>query len=91
MLSRWCPCPTPWEEGQHPDNYSYNDDYLKDHDSIWMDGAYSRRSRRIEDSTEEEGSGGKVWEMVYVGVVLILMFGTLLSDRIGLFREKFVC
>mmetsp|Transcript_26730 Transcript_26730/g.53353 ORF Transcript_26730/g.53353 Transcript_26730/m.53353 type:complete len:1289 (+) Transcript_26730:191-4057(+) len=83
MLSRWCPCPTPWEEGQHPDNYSYNDDYLKDHDSIWMDGAYSRRSRRIEDSTEEEGSGGKVWEMVYVGVVLILMFGTLLSDRIG--------
>lgn len=56
---------------------------MKDLDSIWMAGGYSRRSRRIEDSTEDEDSGGKVWEMVYVGVVLILMFGTLLSDRIG--------
>ncbi len=82
MPSHWCPCPNPWE-GQDQGHYSYHDDYMKEYDSILKDVTYSRRPRRLEGSTEEEGDGGKVWEMVYVGIVLILMFGTLLSDRIG--------
>jgi len=32
---------------------------------------------------EESTPQGEVWEMVYMGVVLLLMFGALLSDRVG--------
>lgn len=56
---------------------------------------YERYYRRLQDEGGDENvdadgapppppsQGGETWEMVYVGVVLLFMFATLLSDRIG--------
>jgi len=39
--------------------------------------------RRLQEEEEETATEGEIWEMVYVGVVLIFMFATLLSDKVG--------
>ncbi|KAL7547487.1 hypothetical protein ACHAWF_010781 [Thalassiosira exigua] len=39
--------------------------------------------RRMEEQADSNVPTGETWEMVYVGVVLLLMFAALLSDRIG--------
>ncbi|KAL7540472.1 hypothetical protein ACHAXR_010131, partial [Thalassiosira sp. AJA248-18] len=44
------------------------------------DFAEHRRRLQEEDSAPQEG---ETWEMIYVGVVLLLMFAALLSDKIG--------
>ena len=37
----------------------------------------------------EEEPVGETWEMIYVGVVLLVMFAALLSDRIGVSATGF--
>ena len=32
---------------------------------------------------EEESQQGELWQMIYVGVVLLIMFAALISDKIG--------
>lgn len=76
----WCPCPTPWEE----------EIYIED-ESLLSYEDYTNFHRRLQEAdgdgtttnTEEEAPVGSTWEMIYVGVVLVIMFGVLLSDRVG--------
>ena len=77
----WCPCPTPWEE----------EIYVED-ESLLTYEDYANFHRRLQEAdgdgtttntTEEEAPVGSTWEMIYVGVVLVIMFGVLLSDRVG--------
>ena len=76
----WCPCPTPWEE----------EIYIEDESLFtYEDYANFRRLQEADsdgtttNTTEEEAPVGSTWEMIYVGVVLVIMFGVLLSDRVG--------
>jgi len=76
----WCPCPTPWEE----------EIYIED-ESLLSYEDYTNFHRRLQEADgdgtntteEEEAPVGSTWEMIYVGVVLVIMFGVLLSDRVG--------
>jgi len=81
MDPRWCPCPSLWPwESAHGDydggfHHHYDDDPL-----LFL----AKHHRRL----DQEGNApppaeGELWEMIYVGVVLLVMFVALLSDRIG--------
>lgn len=39
-------------------------------------------NRRLQEAVDDPPQG-ETWEMIYVGVVLIVMFAVLLSDKIG--------
>ena len=76
----WCPCPTPWEEEIYIEDESLlsYEDYTNFHRRLQEAGSESTTT-----NTEEEAPVGSTWEMIYVGVVLVIMFGVLLSDRVG--------
>ena len=83
MASSWCPCPSPWESAQH-----YLDELLLGGDGGETVDLYYHR--RLQDAAATSIPTpapteivGELWEMIYVGVVLILMFAVLLSDRVG--------
>ncbi len=75
MEDVWCPCPSPWEAARSAlssPSYYYDDD---------MATTINYHHRLLQE--EEAPPQGETWEMVYVGIVLIVMFAVLLSDRIG--------
>ncbi|KAL7547056.1 hypothetical protein ACHAWF_010378 [Thalassiosira exigua] len=71
MASRWCPCPSPWE--------SSDMDLMTD---ASMDTGVLMGHRRLQES-EEPKPQPVLWEMIYVGIVLVIMFAVLLTDKIG--------
>jgi len=74
MEDVWCPCPSPWEAARSAlssPSYYYDDG---------MATTINYHHRLLQ---EEEAPQGETWEMIYVGIVLIVMFAVLLSDRIG--------
>jgi len=77
----WCPCPTPWGEEIYIEDESLlsYEDYTNFHRRLEEAGSESTTT----NTTEEEAPVGSTWEMIYVGVVLVIMFGVLLSDRVG--------
>ena len=85
MASSWCPCPSPWESAQH-----YLDELLLGGDGDETVDLTKYYHRRLQDAAATPIPTpapteivGELWEMIYVGVVLILMFAVLLSDRVG--------
>ena len=77
MERHWCPCPpSPWD----PAEGGWLDP-IADDDGI----ALLLEHRRLQESTSAPTAAptGETWEMIYVGVVLLVMFAALLTDRIG--------
>ena len=69
MAPPWCPCPTPWESPHGEDMLAWD--------------AAPHRRLQADEADDDLAPAGALWEMIYVGVVLVLMFSLLLSDRVG--------
>lgn len=72
MAHHWCPCPSPWESLGSSSDFTPEEHYY-----------YHHRLLQEDIADEETAPQGETWQMVYVGLVLLIMFGTLLLDIIG--------
>ena len=77
MGSRRCPCPSsPFFE-------------LDEYDADYFTEYYSHRALQEAEDVNTASDAptptptGETWKMIYVGIVLLVMFGVLLTHRVG--------